>query len=87
MNEPVATTPGRLRPTDAERVVEGDDGEDHAHRHDRAGHGVADGGEPIGGADEAGVGEAPGVGDGHGDDEADHDGRDVRARLLPRKSR
>ena len=76
MNEPVATTPGSPSPMPPSSVVEGDDGEDHAHRHDRPGHGVAGGGEPVGGAHDAGVGEAAGVRDRGRHDEADDDGGD-----------
>ena len=51
MNDPVAAKPGRPRADAVEQVVEGDEGEHDAHRHDRPRHGVADDADPAGDAD------------------------------------
>ena len=48
MNDPVAAKPGRSPPAALEQVVEADEGEDDAHRHDRPRHGVADDADPVG---------------------------------------
>ena len=78
---------GQTEADAVEQVVERDDGEDHAHRHHGAGHGVADRGQTVGRGHRPLGAEAAGVRDEHGDDEADDHRRRGSARGCCRGSR